>query len=264
MAETIDIGTGSLLIMYALLLLPFSLCRLLGIAVLRDLALAVARMSIQLLLVGVYLEVIFRINSILLNAAWILAMVIVADLHIIRSTGLRIRRFFLPLLLGVGFGTLAIALFFVLLVIQPRPLYDARYLIPITGMVLGNCLRANVICLERFFSGLRQQETTYVNRLLMGATRYEALRPHLRDAIRAALAPTIATMATLGLVSLPGMMTGQILGGSVPLVAIKYQIGIMIAIFIATALTALLNIRLSISSAFTPYHILDRTIFTRP
>ena len=264
MPATIDIGPGALLMMYALLLLPISLCRLLGIPILRDLATAVARMSIQLLLVGVYLEVIFRINNIMLNAGWILMMVVVADLHIIRSSGLRIRRFFLPLLLGVGGGTAAIALFFVLLVIQPRPLYDARYLIPITGMVLGNCLRANVICLDRFFSGLQQLEPAYINRLLMGATRHEALLPHLRDAIRAALAPTVATMATLGLVSLPGMMTGQILGGSVPLVAIKYQIGIMIAIFTATALTALLNIRLSIQAAFTSYHILDRTIFLRP
>ena len=89
----------------------------------------------------------------------------------------------------------------------------------------------------------------------------EALSPFIRDACQAALAPTVATISTIGLVSLPGMMTGVILGGGNPMTAIKYQIAIMIAIFSGTALTVILAIHLTVIKNFTQFGTLDRRLF---
>lgn len=261
--QTIDLSPGTLAFFYLLLVVPLWICLRLGTGMVGTVLVAVARMTLQLVLVALYLEVIFRLNSLWLNAAWMAVMLLVANASITRSAGLRMRRFFLPVLGGLCAGTLPVVVLFVCVGLRPEPVYDARYLIPITGMVLGNCLRGNVISLERFYTGIREREQEYLARLLMGATVHEAVRPFLAQAMRAALGPTVSTMATLGLVSLPGMMTGQILGGSDPAVAIRYQIAIMLAIFCATAITTAVNIRLSLPAAFTDYHTLDSAAFTR-
>ncbi|MEQ1529321.1 MAG: ABC transporter permease, partial [Methylococcales bacterium] len=146
--------------------------------------------------------------------------------------------------------------YLLVLVIQPSHFYDARYLVPLAGMILGNCLQNNVITLERFFSAVRRNENEYATFLMLGATRWEAVRPYFRDAVKAAINPTIAGMSTMGLVSLPGMMTGQILGGSEPWLAVKYQIAIMICIFTSATVASIINLKLSISIAFNAFDVL--------
>jgi putative ABC transport system permease protein len=259
--HTIDISYPLMLSIYALLTVPLCLCYYLKIEVTRTALIAVLRMTLQLMFVALYLKLIFRLNSVLLNFAWVLVMILIANINVVRSAGLKLQKFFTSVFVGLLIGTLPVIVFFVCIGVQPDPLYDARYLIPIAGMVLGNCLRANVISLERFYFGLRRNEKEFLSYLLMGATLKEAVVPYTQQAIRAAIAPTISTIATLGLVSLPGMMTGQILGGSEPEVAIKYQIAIMIAIFSATMITAILNLRLSLRVSFNDFQILDKSIF---
>jgi putative ABC transport system permease protein len=124
--------------------------------------------------------------------------------------------------------------------------FSARYLIPIGGMVMGNMLRGNIVSLDRFYNSLTRREEEYIYYISMGASRREALLPFISEALKPALSPYLATIATVGLVSLPGMMTGQILGGASPAVAIQYQIMIMIAIFVASTVSAFLGILFSI------------------
>jgi len=130
-------------------------------------------------------------------------------------------------------------------------------------MILGNCLQGNVIALERFYSALRKNENEYRTYLMLGATRWEAVRPYFREAVKAAINPTIAGMATMGLVSLPGMMTGQILGGSEPWLAVKYQIAIMICIFTSSTIASIINLKLSVNIAFNEFDVLKEEIFER-
>ncbi len=217
----------------------------------------------QIVLVGLYLGVLFDLNNLWLNIFWFVIMLCVANTTIIARAGLRLRFFFLPGLTGVTLGTLTAVIVVVFLAIRPTPAYDARYLIPIGGMILGNCLRGNVLALERFYSSIQKNQKEFTTYLYMGATLNEATRPFFQVAIRAAASPHIATMATLGIVSLPGMMTGQILGGSFPIVAIKYQIAIMLAVFSAMALSAFLNIRLSMAVAFDDFGNLRREVMKR-
>jgi putative ABC transport system permease protein len=130
-------------------------------------------------------------------------------------------------------------------------------------MILGNCLRASVIGVRGFYQSIARSEKPFLNALAQGATLGEAARPHFREAVQSSLAPTVANMATIGLVSLPGMMTGVILGGANPMTAIKYQIAIMISILSGTAVTVFLAVTLTMKRSFTPYGILDRDIFKK-
>jgi putative ABC transport system permease protein len=131
------------------------------------------------------------------------------------------------------------------------------------GMVLGNILRSNVVALDRFFSELRANQDMHVQYLILGASESEAVRPFLRNALRAAVGPQLGTVATMGIVSLPGMMTGQILGGSSPAVAIGYQIMIMISIFTAATVSVFLAVHFARKAAFDRFGRLDESIFLK-
>jgi putative ABC transport system permease protein len=257
----VDVGPWELAAAYLLLAFPFAVMLWYRIPMMGETVIALARMTVQLLLVGLYLQVIFQLNILWLSAAWLLIMIGVADVSIVRSTSLRLRRIALPLFAALLAGTAAPLLLFVGLILQRSNLLDAQYAIPIGGMILGNCLRADIVGMRTFYEGVRTGEKAFLQSLADGALLHEATRPHVRKACQAALAPTVATMATIGLVSLPGMMTGVILGGASPVIAIKYQIAIMISIFSGTAITLALGLWLTTKTSFTPYGVLDRTIF---
>lgn len=124
---------------------------------------------------------------------------------------------------------------------------------------MGNCLRADIIGVKNFYEA--KDEKRYLFSLAQGAGLNEATLPYLQDACSAALLPTVSTIATIGLVALPGMMTGVILGGADPMTTIKYQIGIMIAIFSGTTVTVILAILMTVRTGFDPYGMLDLRIF---
>ncbi|MGR9085670.1 MAG: ABC transporter permease [Gammaproteobacteria bacterium] len=262
--ETLDIELPQMALLYGLCLLPWLLLWLIGLRLSRDIGTGILRMSIQLALVGIYLKALFDLNHPWLNGLWILVMLIVADLTILRRAGLKARYFGLATLTAIAASVLFSTAYLVVLVIQPAHFYDARYVVPLAGMILGNCLQGNVIALERFYSELRRNENEYATYLMLGATRWEAVRPYFRNAIKAALNPAIAGMATMGLVSLPGMMTGQILGGSEPLLAVKYQIAIMICIFTSSTLACIINLKLSLNIAFNAFDVLREEVTERP
>lgn len=254
--ETLDIALPRMALLYGLCVLPWLLLRLMGLHLSRDIAISILRMSIQLALVGIYLKMLFELNHPWLNGLWILVMLLVADLSILRRAGLKARYFLLATFMAIASSIVFSTAYLVILVIQPPHFYDARYIVPLAGMILGNCLQGNVIALERFYSALRRNENEYTTFLMLGATRSEAVRPYFREAVKAAVNPAIASMATMGLVSLPGMMTGQILGGSEPWLAVKYQIAIMICIFTSTTLACIINLKLSLNIAFNAFDVL--------
>lgn len=247
--------------MYLLLLFPMAVILWLKIPMAGKLAVAVARMTVQLLLMGVYLQYLFKWNNPWLNAGWLLVMAGVADGSILRSCGLRVRRFCLPLGVALVVGTAIPLVVFALALEADGALLDARSVIPVGGMILGNCLRANILGLKGFYQKLRDEQKRFQLELARGASLREACHAYLRDACRAALEPTLATMGTIGIVSLPGMMTGVLMGGSDPMTAIGYQIGIMIAIFCGTALTVTLAVLMTLRGSFTAAGTLRSDLF---
>lgn len=219
------------------------------------------RMCLQLGFVGLYLEVIFRLNSAILNLLYLLVMLVIACYTVLRSSRLRLRRFFPPLFAALVIPFSVMLFFFDFVIVPITELFDARYLIPIGGMLLGNCLRSLVVGLDRFYSGIHQSRKEYLSTLSLYNSQFHAVMPWARQSITAALSPTLASMASIGLVSLPGMMTGQILGGSVPVVAIKYQIAIMAAIFYTEFFSVILALSFSLPFGFNHYQVLHRNIF---
>ena len=222
---------------------------------------ALLRMAVQLLFVGLYLSVVFDLDRPWLTILWLAAMIGVADVSVVRGCGLRLVRTGPMLFAALLAGTLLPMLYFTGVVLARPNMFEAQYAIPLGGMVLGNCLRADIVGLSRFFNSLRKDEKPFLQALAQGATLAEAVRPNVMSALEAALAPTVATIATIGLVTLPGMMTGVILAGGDPMSAVKYQMVVMLAIFSGTALTLMLALWLALRTAFTPYGLLDESVF---
>ncbi len=204
----------------------------------RQLAIATTRMVVQLVLVGYVLTFLFAVASPLWTGLTALAMILFAGREIMARQDRRLQGIW-----GFGLGTgcmlvaagtvTAMAL---LTQIRPDPWYDPRYALPLLGMVLGNTMTGISLGLDVLTTNLVRDWAAVDARLALGATRREALMPVTRDALRSGLMPIINSMAAVGLVSLPGMMTGQILAGVEPVQAVKYQLLIMFLIAGGTGL----------------------------
>lgn len=216
----------------------------------KKLLIAVGRMLVQLSFVAVYLKYIFLLDNALVNIAYILLMVLFAALSGIRNSSLRLKELLLPTFIAMLFPTLFTLMYFNMAIVQIDHVFKADILIPIAGLMLGNTLKSNIVALKSFFNMARKEEKTYLFLLGNGATKQEAARPFMKEAIGTAMAPNLATMATVGLVSLPGVMTGQILGGSDPVLAVKYQIMVMIIIFFNSILSNVLQLLFVIHQGF--------------
>jgi putative ABC transport system permease protein len=197
-----------------------------------DVVASVARMALQLFLVGIYLEYLFTLDSLIVNILWLLLMVVIGANAISTKAKLYHKQIMPAVIIGLCCGLFPILFVITALLIMPSPLYSAQYLIPLSGMLLGNSMTSIIVALQSLTSSFSQRNLEYQGAIALGVSPRYACHPFVQDALKRALAPTLATMSTTGLVTLPGMMTGQILGGVSPLVAIKYQLVIMIAIFI--------------------------------
>ncbi|MEZ5336190.1 MAG: ABC transporter permease [Methanolobus sp.] len=198
-------------------------------------------------------DISLDINNAILNIVWVFVMVFVASHTVLKNAELKTKNLLPMLVLFMAVTNYAMLLYFNRFIIDLSQLFDARYFIPIAGMVLGNSLKANVIGMEHFCSEIQRNENRYLFRLSMGAEKKEALAPLFAQGMRVALKPTIANMATIGIVFLPGMMTGQILAGASPLVAIEYQIAIMLAIYVTTMVNVFLGVLVLIQRGFDDY-----------
>ena len=207
----------------------------------RQLAIASARMVVQLVLVGYVLTFLFAAVSPLWTAVAAIIMVLFASREAVARQKRRLRGFW-TYGLGAGCTLLAagtVTMFSLLTQLRPEPWYHPRYALPLLGMVLGNTMTGVSLGLDVLTDGLVRERAAVEACLALGGTRYQAMLPIIRDALRSGFMPTINGMAAIGLVSLPGMMTGQILAGVEPIDAVKYQLLIMFLIAGGTGLGTL-------------------------
>ncbi|MBN2664246.1 MAG: ABC transporter permease [Bacteroidales bacterium] len=256
-----DISLLNLALGYLIIIIPIAVFAYYKTGLVKDTIIAFVRMTIQLFLVGLYLKYVFAWNYWWLNLIWGLLMIIAATITIGRRSNMKKSIFIVPIFLSILFSMIIVDGYFLGIVIRLENLFSAMYFIPITGMILGNCLRSNVIALSSFYKNLNKERTMYRFLIANGATREEALMPFMREALRLSFNPTIANTAVIGLISLPGMMTGQLLGGSSPDVAIKYQIMLVITIFVASLVTVFLSIKIVNLFVFDKFHRLKASLF---
>ena len=228
-----DLGLAALMVV-----LNGGLSVALGLGVERRLAIAALRMMVQLTLVGLVLTTLFALVSPFWTAVTALTMILFAGHEILARQDRRLIGWWAY---GLGTGAMLIAsalvtLFALTTAISPSPWYDPRYAIPLLGMVLGNTMTGISLGLQTLTTTLVRERAAVESRLALGATRRQALLAPVRLALRSAFMPIINTMAATGVVSLPGMMTGQILSGVEPVEAVKYQILILFLIAGGTGL----------------------------
>lgn len=196
------------------------------------------RMIVQLLMVGLVLKAVFAVASPWLTLLLAVVMITFAGREIWARQERRLRGAW-----GFGLGASSMMLGGTLVtvialttLISPDPWWTPQYALPLFGMILGNTMTGVSLGLDTLHSRLYRERVSVEAQLLLGRDRWQATGPILRQALRSGFTPIINTMAVTGVVSIPGMMTGQILSGVDPQEAVKYQLMIMFLIGGATGL----------------------------
>ncbi len=243
----VDLGVAAGLVV---LLAALSWNLQLGIG--RRMLVASLRSTVQLLLLGLVLKTLFASTSPWLVAALAAVMLGVAGYEVMARQKHRFRGAW-----GYGTGALSmflssfsIALLALLVLLQPAPWYTPQYAIPLLGMLLGNTMTGIAVSLDSLTRQTVEKRHQIEARLALGQSAAEAIGDIRRDALRAGLIPIVNAMATAGIVSLPGMMTGQILAGSPPMEAAKYQLLILFLIAAGTGLGSMAAILLGSKRLF--------------
>ncbi|CCO25504.1 ABC transporter permease [Maridesulfovibrio hydrothermalis] len=218
----------------------------------KDLAVGVVRTFVQLLAMGYLLKILFGLN----NAFLVLGLYAVMTLFSVHIVHGRVKQkgipYLLPTTTAVLFSYTLITILVTKLVIGTTPWWDPQYFIPIGGMVAGNSMNSLALTLERFFSELKSRRAEVEMMLCHGADYREATADIFRNALRAGMIPAINSLMGVGLVSLPGMMTGQILAGADPEEAVRYQIVVMFMLVASTALSSIIVLLLVRRRSFSP------------
>lgn len=220
------LSPGDVAISAVLIVLDGILSLVLRLRLHRQLAVAGTRMVVQLVLVGFILRAVFALRSPFATFGVVMVMVAIAGREVAARPEQKLGRFGNY---AVGGGAVLVATFLTAILalttaIRPQPWYDPRYAIPLAGIVLGNVLNGASLALDSMLSGVVRERAGIEAQLALGATFTHAIRPLVRTSVRRALLPVINTMSAAGIITLPGIMTGQILAGMDPLEAAKYQI----------------------------------------
>lgn len=257
----ISISYTQLALAALFILINIGLSFALNLGLAKSLLIASLRMVVQLLLVGYLLQWVFTLSNPILIIALALAMTIMASISSVNRTRRRFVSIYWNNFISLFCGSFLVTGFTVSAIIQVHPWYDPQYLIPLLGMILGNALTGTSLTLERFMEDLINRREQVQALLTLGATRWEAAHQPIKEALRIGMVPTINSMMVIGLVSLPGMMTGQILAGASPTDAIRYQIVIIFAQASGTAIATIGVVLLAFLSLFNQKHQLTDAFY---
>lgn len=252
----IPLDWTSMLLSVSLVFITGLVSWLLKLELLKSLMWGTVRAFLQLMLIGYALHFIFNSEKYLhINALFVVIPVIVLMTFIAaREASSRIsnapRKALNVSFLSLLASTFLVGTIVVVVVISPQPWYRADVLIPIFGMILGNSMNGIALALDRMYAEIYGHLDQVEELLALGATPWEAVKSSAQQALRAGMMPTINSLMVVGLVSLPGMMTGQILAGMDPQNAVRYQFVVMIMIAAAVAIGCLLIVMLSYKRIF--------------
>jgi putative ABC transport system permease protein len=204
------------------------------------LAHATLRTVVQLLGVGYILAIIFELKNPIAVLGVLMVMLTIATITARNRIGKKIPQLLFVVFGSIFFSTALTLTYTNLLIIQPETWYEPQYLIPLAGIVLGNSMNGAAIAGERLVSSISSSRLEIETHLSLGATPQQAVTAYRNDAVRAGLIPTLNQMMVVGVVTLPGMITGQLLSGVKPLEAASYQILIMLMLAFTNLITTVL------------------------
>lgn len=206
----------------------------------------------QLLFMGVWLSWVFYAD----NPIWVLLvgliMLLAAGYEIAKRQQYRFKKLnsILIGLMSLSVTSLVLLVAVLTLVINPEPWYQPQYAIPLLGMLLGNSMTAIGVGLDNLTKNAKQLKSKIEAQLALGYTAKESMAFIKQQSLHASMIPVINMLVAAGIISLPGMMTGQILAGADPMEAVKYQIMIMMLIATSTALGTMIAVKLASRKLF--------------
>ncbi|SHE98901.1 ABC transporter permease [Caloramator proteoclasticus] len=207
----------------------------------KEIIISTTRMTLQLILTGYILTYILKNPNPFITLLVISIMEIFAIQNIIKRSKTKLSYELKKVVVfSMIVGTLFTLFYFILIVINIKPWYNPQYFIPLAGMIIGNSMTGISLGINKLIDGFKNQVDVIECSLMLGASPKDACKPILDNAFDSAILPTINSMVGMGIVFLPGMMTGQILSGSSPLVAIEYQIAIMLGILGSVSISVII------------------------
>lgn len=229
MSGVTAISFGNFLLVYLLLVIVLAIMKKCHIRQTTLLLTASIRMTVQLALAGFVLTYIIQTPHPIFTVLYVVAMVIFAIHRVLSQNKDLNLRFKMIIGSSLGISGLGILLFFITMVVR-QDIFNPQYVIPLSGMIMGNAMTGVNLGIKTFREAIESERLQIETLLNFGGRPNQILLPFVNRAVESALLPTLNSMLGMGIVSLPGMMTGQILAGTLPTTAILYQIAIMIAI----------------------------------
>lgn len=251
MNDVIDLQLWQMISAYIFIIILLFIIKIRGIAREKEILISSIRMTIQLILVGYILVYLFENINVIYTIIVLLIMEIFAIYNIFKRINVKLSNALKKIIaVSMILGTLSCLMYFILIVINISPWYDPRYFIPIAGMIIGNSMTGISLGVTRLVDGMYTQKHLVESSLMLGATPKIATKEIVNNSFDSAILPTINSMVGMGIVFLPGMMTGQILSGVSPISAIEYQIAIMLGILGSVAISVILCVQLGYKTFF--------------
>jgi len=245
------LGIDQIMLAYVFALLVLVIITKRGVRREKEILISTIRMTVQLVLTGYVLTLIFQHPNPFITVLVIGLMEAFAIFTILKKfkgklSG-RLKRVICMSMVG---GTLSCLLYFLLVVVRISPWYDPQYFIPIAGMFVGNTMTAVSLGTKSLIEGMTIQKALVEEALVLGGTPKTATASIINNTFDAAIMPTMNSMIGMGIVFLPGMMTGQILSGTAPTTAITYQLAVMLGILGSVALSVIIMLTRGYRSFF--------------
>lgn len=236
-----DIEFWRLAAAYIFILILIAFVKWRGLKREKRIIISTARMTIQLILVGYILTYLFEQPNPYLITLIVLLMLWFAITNTYKQLTISLSKKLKQLIaISMAAGSLITLIYFNFVVIHFQPWYEPQYLIPIAGMIIGNSMTGITLGVKNLIEGIQREKQLIEGALMLGAKPEAATKSIVNSAFDSAILPTINNMIGMGIVFLPGMMTGQILAGISPLTAIEYQIAILLGIAGSVALTVMI------------------------
>lgn len=247
----IDLSVWQVAIAYIFVLIVIAIVRIRKINKEKEIVISSVRMTLQLILTGYILVYIFKNPSPLITVGILLLMEIFAIYTIFKKFKGKLSNPLKKIIaISMFIGTLSCLMYFLFVVVRISPWYSPQYFVPIAGMLIGNSMTGISLGIKSLIEGMSTQKNLIEEALILGATPQAASRNIINSTFDSAIMPTINSMVGMGIVFLPGMMTGQILSGTSPTMAVAYQIAIMFGILGAVALTVIIMLQLGYRTFF--------------
>ena len=236
LGNSYNIDIWGLLIALGMVAVAAIISELMHMGIGKTLTWSSCRALVQLCAMGFIIGYVIRSNSVWMVFA-LMAVMLVAAVQIVMSRARGIPKGLAgPIFLSLVITMLLMLALVTELIVRPHPWYAPQLVVPLTGMLLGNTVSALAVGLSRFFESMKERRDEVDTLLALGATTWEAARPSIVSSIRLGLLPTTASLASAGIVTVPGMMAGQIIAGGNPIDAAKYQFMILATIAALTLL----------------------------